>query len=127
VARADSAAASPRRGRVTRLVCWIGSRAPAVGGSAASAWAGAPSVVAEGFEILLLAGAIVRIRLCVKKSVEKKLSPLSFSRGHNCLWRSHAYSLGLTSSQVSVSHRGPLFWQREPFRKLQEQPRSLRD
>src|SRR5262245_2024913 len=26
--------------------------------------------------------------------------------GHNCLWRSHAYSLGLTSSQVSVSHRG---------------------
>src|SRR5262249_37539859 len=47
------------------------------------------------------------------------------SSGHSCLWRSHAYSLGLN---FSVSHRGPLFfWQREPFRKFQEQPRSLRD
>jgi hypothetical protein len=31
------------------------------------------------------------------------------------------------SLRFSVSHRGPLFWQREPFRKFQEQPRSLRD
>src|SRR5262252_9591486 len=27
--------------------------------------------------------------------------------GHSCLWRSHAYSLGLN---FSVSHRGPLFF-----------------
>src|SRR5262245_58567446 len=29
--------------------------------------------------------------------------------GHNCLWRSHAYSLGSASSQFSTSHRAPLF------------------
>src|SRR5262249_31844467 len=64
----------------------------------------------EGFEILLLAGGhCENSTLRKKKCVEKKLSPLPFSMGHNCLWRSHAYSLGLTSSQVSVSHRGPFF------------------
>src|SRR5262245_30585491 len=40
---------------------------------------------------------------------------LSFFMGHNCLWRSRAYSLGSASSQS-----GTLFWQREPFRKFQE-------
>src|SRR6516225_10433430 len=30
--------------------------------------------------------------------------------GHNCLWRSHAYSLGSASSQS-----GALFWQGEAF------------
>src|SRR6516165_2478503 len=40
-----------------------------------------------------------------KKSVEKKTVSiagffnLSFFMGHNCLWRSHAYSLGSASSQ----------------------------
>jgi hypothetical protein len=73
--------------------------------------------------------SLVTTRAMRRWRQEKKPSPklvfsLSFFMGHNCLWRSHAYSLGLT---FSVSHRGLFFWQREPFRKFQEQPRSLRD
>src|SRR5215467_7084410 len=50
-----------------------------------------------------------------KKSVEKKTVSiagffnLSFFMGHNCLWRSHAYS-GSASTQS-----GTLFWQGEAF------------
>src|SRR5262249_11279650 len=46
-----------------------------------------------------------------KRSVEKKTVSiagffnLSFFMGHNCLWRSHAYSLGSASSHLFVSSR----------------------
>jgi hypothetical protein len=55
--------------------------------------------------------SLVTTRAMRRWRQEKKPSPklvfsLSFFMGHNCLWRSHAYSLSLT---FSVSHRGLFF------------------